>query len=331
MSKNKVFCEECRNDVTFIAENKQLQGTIKGEVYTYNGKVSYCNVCHSEVYVAEINDYNLTKLYDEYRKKKNIVSLDIVLNLPKKYNIGKRPLSLLLGWGEQTFTRYYDGDIPTKQYSDILQKIYNEPNYYKKILEKNKANLKSELAYKKSKNAVDKLLLNQWRVKTKIDMAIEYLLYQCEDITPLALQKALYYIQGFYYAFYKIFLFEEECQAWVHGPVYRDIYRRYKDYSFDPIHPREVFDETVLTDSEKMIFESVANYVCCYSGKILEKITHLEEPWLSTRGELSETQHSDRVISKESIGNYFNDVKEKYNMHNAKDIKVYIKDMFNQL
>ena len=29
----------------------------------------------------------------------------------------------------------------------------------------------------------------------------------------IALQKALYYIQGFYYAFYKEFLFAENCQA----------------------------------------------------------------------------------------------------------------------
>jgi len=37
---------------------------------------------------------------------------------------------LLLGWGEQTFSRYCDGDLPTKQYSEILKKIYDDQHYY---------------------------------------------------------------------------------------------------------------------------------------------------------------------------------------------------------
>ena len=31
MSERKVFCEECRNDVTFTINEKKLEGTIKGE------------------------------------------------------------------------------------------------------------------------------------------------------------------------------------------------------------------------------------------------------------------------------------------------------------
>jgi uncharacterized phage-associated protein len=152
-----------------------------------------------------------------------------------------------------------------------------------------------------------------------------YLLSQCEDITPLALQKALYYIQGFYYAFYKTFLFSEECEAWVHGPVYRDIYFRYRDYRFDPIEGNDEFDDTVFSSSEKAILDSVIKNVCCYSGKVLEKFTHSEAPWLATRGDLPETVASDRTILKKQIGDYFSAVKEKYNMINPNDIKADIK------
>jgi len=34
----------------------------------------------------------------------------------------------------------------------------------------------------------------------------------------MALQKALYYVQGFSYAFYRTFLFTEDCEAWVQRP-----------------------------------------------------------------------------------------------------------------
>lgn len=331
MSEKKVFCEECRNDVDFTVVNKQMDGTIKGETYTYLGKVAHCIDCNSEIYVEEINDYNLKELYDKYREKHGIVSLDTILKISEKYAMGKRPLSLLLGWGEQTFSRYCDGDVPTKQYSEILQRIYDEPKYYEQILEENKGNLKTEASYKKSKKAVTALLGNEMNEKPKIDLAIEFLLNRCEDITPLALQKALYYVQGFYYAFYKTFIFSEDCQAWVHGPVYRDIYFRYRDYKFDPIDCNYEIDDTVLSSSEKAIFESVAKNICCYSGKVLEKFTHSETPWLSTRGGLLGTDPSDRVIAKEDIGSYFDSVKEKYSMINPNDIKEYTQTMFQQI
>lgn len=331
MIERKVFCDECRNDVNYTVESVEMSGTLKGKTYTYLGKIAHCIDCNSEIYVAEINDYNLKALYDKYREEQGLVSLDVILKIPKKYAIGKRPLSLLLGWGEHTFSRYCEGDIPTRQYSEILQKIYDNPKYYDQILEDNKRNLKTEAAYKKSKKAVNKLLVGEMRETAKIDLAIEYLLNKCEDITPLALQKALYYIQGFYYAFYKTFLFSEDCQAWIHGPVYRDVYFRYRNYKFDPIDYNGEVDDTLLSSSEKAIFESVAKHICCYSGKVLEKFTHSETPWLLARGELTETETSDRVMTKESIGNYFISVKEKYNMINPNDIKEYAQIMFQQI
>ena len=331
MNERKVFCEECRDDVEFVVTNNQLEGTIKGEKYNYLGKTAHCIDCNSEIYVEEINDYNLKVLYDKYRKSHGIISLETILKIPEKYAIGKRPLSLLLGWGEQTFSRYCEGDVPTKQYSEILQKIYDDPKYYEQLLVENRKNLKTDASYDKSKKVVDALVDNNKCGNNKIDLVIRYLLNQCEDITPLALQKALYYIQGFYFAFYKTFLFPEDCQAWAHGPVYKDIYFRYKNYRFDPIESSGAIDDALFSSSEKAILENVAKHICCYSGKILEKFTHSETPWLLTRGEILENQSSNRVISKDEIGKYFNSVKKKYNMISPNDIKTYAHTMFQQI
>ncbi|NPV81729.1 MAG: DUF4065 domain-containing protein [Firmicutes bacterium] len=335
MNKRTTFCEECRKDVAYSMENVSLKGTLKGEEYNYSGKKAICAECGAEVYVAEIEDENLKALYDAYRQKKGIISLEKILEIPRKYNIGKRPLSLLLGWGEMTFTRYCDGDMPTKQYSDMLRRIYDEPAFYLSLLEKNKERLKSQVAYEKSRRATMELLDRQKTgtsdtVTSKVDKVVDYLLFRCEDITPLALQKALYYIQGFYYAFNGSFLFAEDCEAWVHGPVYREIYNRYSGYHFDPIESNGEFDASVFTDSEKAIIDSVIQNLCCYSGKILGRFTHAETPWLKTRGNLPADAHSDRIIPKEAIGEYFNAVKQKYNMLIPDDIENYAQVMFNR-
>ena len=134
MNRNKTFCEECRRDGEYMVETVSIKEKLRGEEYLYSGKKAVCTECGSEVYVAVIEDENLKALYVMYLHKNGIISLEKILEIPQKYNIGKRPLSLLLGWGEMTFSRYSEGDIPAKQYSDILQKIYHYHAYYKKLL-----------------------------------------------------------------------------------------------------------------------------------------------------------------------------------------------------
>lgn len=325
------FCEECRKDVRYTTTFVPMIGTIKGKEYPYTGIEARCADCGNLVFVPEISDANLRSLYDVFREENGIVSLDVICAIPEKYDIGKRPLSLLLGWGELTFSRYCDGDIPTKQYSDILMRIDQEPQFYAELLEANKAKLRSPRTYEKTRRAVDALLAADDPSTSKINTVIQYLLYQCGDITPLALQKALYYVQGFYFAFYRTFLFSEDCQAWTHGPVYRDIYFRYRDHRFDPIEQTTTFDTSVFSANEKAICDSVIDHICCYSGKILERFTHNETPWLMTRGDLPEPAPSDRIIEKAVIGAYFDTVKAKYNMVNPRDIKDYAQEMIQRL
>ena len=143
MNAQKVFCEECRSDVDYVVTTVPMTGTIKDKEYSFTGKEARCTNCDSLIYVPELSDTNLQALYDVYRQENGIIPLSQIQEIPKKYNIGKRPLSLLLGWGEQTFSRYYDGDMPTKQYSDILVRIYRKPLFFSKLLEANKGNLKS--------------------------------------------------------------------------------------------------------------------------------------------------------------------------------------------
>jgi putative zinc finger/helix-turn-helix YgiT family protein len=332
MSNQFAFCPECRQDVKYSVKENKESAKLKGEVYEFTSRTAYCEKCGGEIYVAKLEDENLKSLYDAYRQKHDIISLDDIRTIPEKYNIGKRPLSLLLGWGEQTFSRYYDGDMPTKQYSEILKRIRSDSAYYLSLLEKNKDNLKSDKTYKKSKGATERLLnIPAVPQRSKMNAVIDYLLSQCQDISPLSLQKALYYAQGFFYAFYRTFLFTEDCEAWAHGPVYRDIYRRYSNYCFDPIDSVDEFDVSSLSGEEKLLLDSIVRHVCCYSGKTLESFTHEETPWVSARAGLPTDASSNRIIPKQSIGEYFTSVKEKYCMLTPANINDYTHNMFSQI
>ena len=62
----------------------------------------------------------------------------------------------------------------------------------------------------------------------KIRDAAKYLISlsygdECYSLTPLKLQKILYYAQGWSYVWDGVPLFEEEFEAWQYGPVNRQI------------------------------------------------------------------------------------------------------------
>lgn len=324
------FCEHCMDEYEYLVHEILKKSILKGEEIDYMGKEAFCSNCGNEIFVSEISDYNLKILYDEYRKRHNIVMVEEIESIINKYCIGKRPLSLLLGWGEQTVSRYLDGDMPTKQYSDILKRVYEDPYYYLDILEAGKEKIKV-VAYNKSKEAVINLV-GEINKDDKIDSVIKYLLIRCEDVTPLALQKLLYYVQSFYYVFTGNFIFKEDCEAWVHGPVYRKVYDRYKKFGYEPIDTEVLGVNTIqLNDVEKSVIESVIKFYSCYSGKVLEQMTHNEKPWILTRAGFSNTDSCNKIIEKDLIIQYFTEIKERYNMINLLDIQKYSRDLFDKI
>ena len=327
----KGFCEKCRDTVHYNVKMIDKKKEIKGKMIQYVGKEVYCVECKEEIFVPEVRDYNLRELDTAYREVENLIRVEDIEKILEKYDIGKRPLSLLLGWGEGTLTRYVDGDTPSKLYSDMLKRIFEDKDYYREILEQNKDNI-SLIAFRKSMAAIEVINSETDNEISKLESAVRYLLMQTSEITPLALQKILYFAQGFQKAFTDAFMFEEDCEAWVHGPVYRNVYEKYRSYGFNPIEEKELsFENINLTEDEKELLNHVVLYFGCYSGKILENMTHSEEPWRAARRGLKDWENSDRIIDKEEIDSYFSSVKEKYEMLNLTDIKDYSKDLFSKL
>lgn len=326
----KVFCENCQDFVDYNIEEKESNFEIKGKRYKYIEKLAYCKNCGEQLNVNEILDENVKKLNYEYRKQENIITVDEIEKILKKYNIGKRPLSNLLGFGEITITRYMEGDMPTKPYSDELFRVLNDSKYMLKLLEENgkKITLK---AYDCVKSAIE----NQndiSPISKDMELVSNYIIIKGEDVTPLALQKLLYYAQGFYYAFFCKYLFNDDCQAWIHGPVYPDIYQEYKKNIFSPIDDINDIDvEDILDEDKKMLLDVIINSFGFYTGKALEKMTHMDEPWYLNRKNVLVDERSTRIIPKDQIGEYFVKIKEKYNMINILEIKKYSDEQFKNI
>jgi uncharacterized phage-associated protein len=109
-----------------------------------------------------------------------------------------------------------------------------------------------------------------------------------DGLSFLKLQKLLYYCQAWYLAFDKGHLFNGRFQAWVHGPVNREIYDRFKDnkalysaVSFGDI--RTDFSYEKIAPEQRAHIDAVLSVYCKFTGDQLEAMTHEESPWITAR------------------------------------------------
>lgn len=328
MAEKRVFCEHCLDDVAYHIEDCELTRKLKGKNYTFKGQEAICDNCNKPVFVEEIDNANRIALYASFKKENDIISVSEIKAILRKYNIGAKPLSELLGWGINTIPRYLKGDIPKADYSAKLRRIAAEPDYFLSLL-KGASDILKPVAYDKSMRATEEAIKGG---VDKESLAADYLLSKNDEITPLALQKLLYYVQGFSYAFTGNFMFKGDCESWVHGPVYRDIYNKYQDFGREPIVLEKSYDFShYFTSQEMQLLDSIVKHLGVYNGKVLEKFTHEESPWLLARGDLKEDEPSANIIEKETIADFFTKVKEKYNMLTVDDLSAYINVRFANL
>lgn len=154
---NKVICVQCREYVDYEIKDIEQKIIIKKEEVVYKEKVAYCKKCGEEVWVEELEGKNVLAPINIYCEKKGLISPRQIDELLKKYNIGKRPLAQLLGWGEITITRFLEGQLPSGEYSNKLLELLNNPQKFKNVLKRNKNRI-TPVAYKKANDAVESCL-----------------------------------------------------------------------------------------------------------------------------------------------------------------------------
>jgi uncharacterized phage-associated protein len=123
-----------------------------------------------------------------------------------------------------------------------------------------------------------------------------------EGITHLKVQKLVYYAQAWFLANFDRPLFEEELEAWTHGPVVRSVYNKYRNTGFVPLEPETPAALPVVVVP---FLERVNSEYAQYSAKKLEQLTHDESPWLTTRGNLPIEARCERAIDKLLIRNFY--------------------------
>lgn len=303
---------------------------VKGVLIEFEEYYKVDPITEEEVFDRELEIENDSRLYDIYKKQNNLLTVQEIKNTRKKYGMTQKEFALSIGVGEITVHRFENGAIQTEA-ADAIMRLSDDPDNMCNLLIKNHINLPEESyqSFMKKVNELQRLkrhhiarynvndftdldfntidvevvssclikkynnqydLLNQ---KYNIDGNLNY-----EYITPLKLQKLLYYVQGLSLHIFGKPAFNNKIFAWSYGPVVNEIYQKYKDNGRFSI-VEEKCNSTITDGLNKIIDIIIESYGQIESGRLID-LTHDEDPWNTT--------FRDSEISIENIKDYFNKV-----------------------
>lgn len=111
--------------------------------------------------------------------------------------------------------------------------------------------------------------------------------------------------------------------------------RLLRDFKYNPIDDARfaMLEGTadVLTEEERNVIDLVVNTFGMYGGKVLERITHNEDPWKEARKGYGGSIPSSELLPKERIMKYYVTINHKYGIGTEEGIKTYIHDMLDKV
>ena len=310
---------------------RRVETNVKGKIIEYDEYYMIDPTTGEEIFDRNIEIENDARLYDIYKKQMNLLTSSEIKSIRKKYDMNQKEFALSIGVGEITIHRFENGSIQTESVDSIIR-LSEDPDIMYNLLIKNQINfsnddfnvfLKKVSLLKKLKhhkiadfNINDYLNLkfetesienvtNQLIIEYNTQIDNVFKKYGIEDnceaaeyITPLKLQKLLYYLQGMALRIYDKPAFTNNISAWQYGPVVEEVYLKYKGRN--PISTPKT-DYEVCDGLKKIIELVVSSYGQKEAGTLIS-LTHDEDPWINSV--------SNGIININLIKEYFNKVYE---------------------
>ena len=125
-----------------------------------------------------------------------------------------------------------------------------------------------------------------------VDVLIKHLLYKFSNLSPLKLQKGLYFFFAFYAGTYSggdevgvkeesydypKYLFKGDFEAWTYGPVIRDVYNKNKNDEYQPEEYK--FGSQSIDKEIESFIDDVGSMIVKKSDFALVDRSHEDKSW----------------------------------------------------
>ena len=148
------LCECCMTEHEVKTVRVAEHAVFKKEAVHYEGTYFYCSIA-GELYADETQMCdNDIALKEAYRKAQGLFTSEEIIALRAKYGITQRDLSVLLGWGGKTVTRYESHQVQDRAHDTIMKKLDQDPEWFLCLLEGAKEELSQEAYHRYRKIAI---------------------------------------------------------------------------------------------------------------------------------------------------------------------------------
>ena len=146
-----------------------------------------------------------------------------------------------------------------------------------------------------------------------------------KSISNLRLQKYEYYAQAYFLGLYKVPLFMEEIEAWEHGPVVPDVYRKYKQHGKGLIPLTEHCNIENFSAEQLAMLDFIVDEFSKYSTTKLYDMVHKEPLYLEAYKQDAWT----KTIQRDTIAEYYSNKIEANDIESDRILIDKIKGVIN--
>lgn len=156
---------------------------------------------------------------------------------------------------------------------------------------------------------------NEIEVKAEVQDVADWFLLK-EHMSDKKIQKLCYYAEAWSLAkLDQSIAVDSDFEAWVHGPVNRKLYDKFKQFGWKKLKINEedlsMVKERlskVFTEEQNDLLSAVWDTYGEFSADELETLTHREKPWLEKRKGLGKFDNCNKIIDKQTMKEYYQSI-----------------------
>ena len=128
--KNKPWCLDCDIEVDFKTKIQTTKAVVKGIEVEFDAIINYCAKCGRPVFIYEAEKINQIRCYDEYKRKKGLLTTEEIIGIRKKLGLSQTGLAKAIKVGKKNITRYELGAIQDASIDLLIRLLDKHPELF---------------------------------------------------------------------------------------------------------------------------------------------------------------------------------------------------------
>jgi putative zinc finger/helix-turn-helix YgiT family protein len=283
-----------------------------------------------EIFVdSKTGDKNIMQVHNQYREKYKLLFPVEIIELREKYGLTKAKMSLVLGWGQNTYANYEKGALQNESHNSLMRLVEDPEQFFKLVemrfdlfssgeIEILRKRIEKTSRAKKELQWIDLLWPRRigsdtGYVKPNLNKFVNMVLYFLEKEKPYKtkLNKLLFYSDFYFFREYIKAISGSRYRAIAHGPVpseYDAIYDWMRKNKFIDVKEKIEtcgvterfealieFDKSVFEKSEFEMLNNVQSKFKDFNATDIKKYSHKENAW-------KENEKEKKIINYQKYG-----------------------------